>query len=149
MPKIIVYCDGGCRGNQVKENIGSWAYTLECDGRRKKDSGVVYNTTNNKMELQAVIEALKSIKKKDFEVIVHLDSNYVLQGITSWMHNWKKKNWRKADKKPVENKELWIELDNLKNEFTNINFVKVRGHDGEVGNERVDELCNLAMDNAN
>lgn len=67
--------------------------------------------------------------------------------LTTWIHNWKKKGWRKADKKPVENKELWIELDTLRNEFHNVNFIKVKGHSGEDGNERVDQLCNEAMDN--
>lgn len=146
MNEITMYCDGGCRGNQSKENIGAWGYTLEFNGITKEDSGAVRNTTNNKMELQAVIEGLKAIKKKEYTVNVHVDSNYLLQGITTWIHNWKKKGWRKADKKPVENKELWIELDTLRNEFQNVNFIKVKGHSGEEGNERVDQLCNEAMD---
>lgn len=149
MGKIIVYCDGGCRGNQNKENVGAWAYTLKYLDHNKEDSGIAINTTNNKMELQAVIEALKAIKSKNIETIVHLDSAYVLNGITEWIHGWKQKNWRKSNKKPVENKELWIDLDNLRNQFANISFVKVKGHNGEQGNERVDELCNVAMDSLN
>ena len=146
MGVITLYCDGGCRGNGKENNIGSWAYMLEYNGNIKEGSGATANTSNNKMELQAVIEGLKAIKKKDYKVNVYLDSNYVLQGITSWIHGWKQKNWRKADKKPVENKELWIELDELRNKFSNINFIKVKGHAGEEGNERVDLLVNMAMD---
>ena len=146
MDKIIIYCDGGCRGNQNKENVGGYGFTLRYKQHYREGSGGEINTTNNKMELKANIEALKCLKQFDIPVEVYVDSAYVLNGITSWIEGWKKKNWRKSDKKPVENKELWIELDNLKAKFKDIKWIKVKGHSGEDGNERADELCNLEMD---
>lgn len=144
--EIIVYTDGGCRGNHQENNIGAWGAYLKYGKHERKISGAAKDTTNNKMEIQAVIEALKIIKNKNCPVRIYVDSNYVLQGITTWISNWKKKDWVTANKKPVLNKELWIELDKLKSEFKDIQFIKVKGHSGNVGNDIADTLVNEAMD---
>lgn len=146
MDKIQIWCDGGCRGNQNKENIGAWGVVLKYKNNTKELNGATINTTNNKMELQACIEGLKAILNRALPVEVVLDSNYVLKGITEWIHNWIKKGWKTSQKKPVENKELWQELYELKNQFANIEFVKCKGHTNNEGNIRADELCNIAMD---
>ena len=112
----------------------------------KEIKGREINTTNNIMELKGCIEGLKAIKNKTLPVEVYLDSAYVLNGITNWIDGWKKKGWRTANKKPVLNKELWIELDSERNKFNNIEFIKVKGHAGNEGNEIADRLCNEAMD---
>ena len=112
----------------------------------KEIKGGEINTTNNIMELKGCIEGLKAIKNKTLPVEVYLDSAYVLNGITNWIEGWKKKGWRTANKKPVLNKELWIELDSERNKFNNIEFIKVKGHAGNEGNEIADRLCNEAMD---
>lgn len=112
---------------------------------REEIYGGELNTTNNKMELTAVIKALSKIKecyRSSVPVEVYADSNYVVQGITSWIHNWKKKGWRTASKKPVENKDLWIELDNLVQQFEKIDFFKVKGHSDNELNNLADELAN-------
>lgn len=99
------------------------------------------------MELTAVIKALKTLKSKKFPIKVHIDSAYVQQGITSWLPNWKRNGWVTGNKKtPVKNKELWIELDSLINQFTLIEFIKVKGHVGIEYNEVADQLANKAMD---
>ena len=144
--KILAWSDGGCRGNGKTENVGGWGVYLTYGDYTKKISGSARNTTNNKMELQGCIELLKAIKKKDVPTIVYLDSNYVMMGITQWISGWKKKGWKTSDKKDVKNKDLWIELDELKSQFTDIKFCKVKGHSGEKGNEIVDTLCNIEMD---
>lgn len=149
--KIKLWSDGGCRGNQNETNIGAWAYHLEyvVDGeiKHKKDvSEGEKNTTNNIMELKGCLEGLKAIKNKSMKVEVYLDSAYVLNGITSWIDGWKKKNWVNSKKEPVKNKDLWVELDNEKSMFEDINFIKVKGHSGEDGNELVDKLLNETMD---
>lgn len=146
MSKIIMYADGACRNNQAKTNYGGWGVVLQQGEHKKELYGGALNTTNNKMELQAVIEGLKAINKHDIPIEVYLDSNYVLQGITSWIHNWKKKNWITSSKKPVENKEQWIELDELRNKFMDIQFFKVKGHSGEELNELADQLANKGAD---
>lgn len=146
MSIIKIYTDGGCRGNQNDTNIGAWGAYLECGDLKKEISGSAINTTNNIMELTGCIEGLKAVKNKNMQVEVYLDSAYVLNGITSWIDGWKKKNWTTANKKPVANKELWIELDNLRNEFNNIKFIKVKGHADNPGNIKADLLCNEAMD---
>lgn len=133
---ITIYTDGACRGNP---GIGSWAATLEYNAHKKEIFGVCEYTTNNKMELTAVIEALKCIKLAS-NIVVYTDSQYVQKGITQWIHNWKLKNWHK-----VKNVELWQELDSLIHEH-NIKWKWVYGHNGNAGNEYVDLLCNKALD---
>jgi ribonuclease HI len=133
---VIIYSDGACRGNP---GIGSWAATLEYQGQRKEISGVVTDTTNNKMELTAVIKALECIRWRS-NIIVYTDSQYVQKGITQWIHNWRLKNWHK-----VKNVELWQQLDSLASGH-DISWQWVNGHSGNVGNEYVDFLCNKALD---
>jgi len=144
--KVYLYCDGGCRGNQEKNNVGGWGVLLQYKEHEKELYGGAINTTNNKMELTSVIEGLKAIKNKKIPVVVVMDSQYVIKGITEWVRNWVKNNWRTIQKKPVENKELWQELLDLKSQFANIEFQQVRGHAGHPGNERADKLANKAMD---
>lgn len=149
MSRIIMYTDGGCRGNQSYKNVGGYGITIEYNGRKKEFKGGKFNTTNNIMELTACIEGLKAIKKdrrKDIEVEINSDSNYVVQGMTKWIYGWIKKDWKTSTKKPVENKELWIELFKLSKEFIKVDFVKVKGHSGNLGNEVADRLVNEAMD---
>ena len=146
MDRIEMYCDGGCRGNQSDKNIGAWGVYIEYRDVIKKYSDGERNTTNNIMELKACIEGMKNIKIKTIPVTVYLDSAYVLNGITSWITGWKKNGWRSSNKKPVKNRELWMELDKLKSEFTDIKFVKVKGHSDNQGNIEADLLCNLKMD---
>ncbi len=147
MNKVIkLYTDGGCRGNQSDNNIGGWGAYMVYGDVSKEIKGGEINTTNNIMELKGCIEGLKAIKNKTLPVEVYLDSAYVLNGITNWIEGWKKKGWRTANKKPVLNKELWIELDSERNKFNNIEFIKVKGHAGNEGNEIADRLCNEAMD---
>lgn len=131
MKKVIIYTDGACLGNP---GPGGWAAVLEYRGARKEFSGGELATTNNRMELQAAIEALRSLKEA-CEVALFTDSEYVREGITKWIHGWKKRNW----KKKVKNKDLWLELDRLKEKHT-IRWQWVRGHSGVEGNERCDVL---------
>lgn len=152
MEVIKLWSDGGCRNNQCNDNIGAYAYLLEYwvddELKHKKEfSEGEKNTTNNIQELKGCIFGLKAIKNKNIRVEVYLDSAYTLQGITSWIHGWKKNNWINSSKKPVKNKELWIELDEEKNKFTDISFIKVKGHADNEGNNRVDFLLNKTMDN--
>lgn len=147
--KIEVYTDGACRGNQFEVNIGAWAYYIKAKTSHKEyfaeNCNVAGNTTNNIMELTAVIEALKTLSDTNAyndEITVYSDSTYVVMGITAWFKGWIKKNW-----KDVKNKELWIKLLHSKNKFTNIRFQHVAGHSGNKHNEYVDRLCNEAMDN--
>jgi ribonuclease HI len=135
--KVIIHTDGACKGNP---GLGSWAATLEYKGTQKEISGVVKDTTNNQMELKAVIEALKCLKKI-CDVVIYTDSQYVQKGITEWIQGWKQRNWKK-----VKNIELWIELDNLTIGHK-IDWQWVRGHNGHTGNEYVDKLANLAIEN--
>ena len=143
---IYVYTDGGARGNGDDNCLSAWAYTLQYGEHHKESYKAYVGKTNNQMEMQAIIEALKAIKNKDIPIRLHSDSNYCIQGITSWIHGWKKKNWINSQKKPVENKELWIEMDKLVSECKDIKFIKVKGHADVEGNIRVDLLVNKAMD---
>ncbi len=148
MSLIQVYADGGCRNNQKSNNIGGWGAVLSfnCNQKIKEIKGSAINTTNNIMELTSCIKALETIKDKTIRTEVIMDSQYVISGINQWVDNWIKKGWRKADKRPVENKELWQRLVELKNEFRSISFIKCSGHSDNTGNNRADELANDAMD---
>jgi ribonuclease HI len=134
---VVIHTDGACKGNP---GLGSWAATLKYKDVQKDIAGVVNNTTNNKMELQAVIEALKCLKKP-CNIIIYTDSQYVQRGITEWIHGWKEKNW-----KNVKNVELWVELDKLTLNHK-ITWQWVRGHNGHKENEYVDRLANIAIEN--
>ena len=133
---IKIYTDGACSGNP---GPGGWGVFIENSGNVTELSGRDENTTNNRMELKAVIEALKffTINSK---LTIHTDSKYVMDGASRWIINWKKNNWKTAQKKEVKNKDLWIELDSLLN-CHNVTWVWVKGHDGIYGNERADYLA--------
>lgn len=141
MSEIVdVYTDGACKGNP---GPGGWGVLLRWNGHEKELFGGELNTTNNRMELRAAIEALVALKR-DSSVRLHTDSKYVLDGITTWIHNWKKRGWKTADKKPVKNVDLWQQLDALARQYT-ITWVWVKGHAGHDGNERADALANRGV----
>ena len=141
MEDIVVYTDGGCHGNP---GPGGWGIVVIADGVAKQLSGGEKFTTNNKMELTAAIAALSVIKNTPSfagrKVVVNIDSQYVKNGITTWIHSWKKKGWITSDKKPVKNQELWIQLDNL-NSSMEVTWNWVKGHAGVEYNEICDQLC--------
>jgi ribonuclease HI len=138
---VRIYTDGACRGNP---GPGGWAALLLTDGRERELSGFETHTTNNRMELLAAIRALEALKQPcDVELIT--DSQYVKNGITTWIVDWKRRNWRTSDKKPVKNIDLWQQLDALVAGHR-IDWQWVRGHTGDAGNERVDRLANAAID---
>ena len=138
---IYIYTDGACRGNP---GPGGWGALLQYEEYKKEINGFSLLTTNNIMELTAVIESLKLIKFPS-EIVITTDSTYVKNGINDWIHSWKSKGWKTANKKPVKNKELWQKLDSLSNLHT-IEWKWVRGHTGHFGNERADQLANDAID---
>ena len=133
---IKIYTDGACSGNP---GPGGWGVFIENSGNVTELSGRDENTTNNRMELKAVIEALKFFIINS-KLTIHTDSKYVMDGASRWIINWKKNNWKTAQKKDVKNKDLWIELDNLLN-YHDVSWVWVKGHDGIYGNERADYLA--------
>lgn len=146
MNEIIIFADGGCRGNQNKENIGGYGVVLQFNGRTKEIYKGERNTTNNQMELKSAIASLEAIKTTNIPIKLYMDSAYVVNGINQWVNGWKKKGWRKGDGKSPENLELWKRLDELILKQENIQVLKVRGHNGNEGNERADALANKAMD---
>jgi ribonuclease HI len=135
---LVIYTDGACSGNP---GPGGWGVVMYHGNRKKELFGGEQDTTNNRMEMMATIEALKAIKP-GFKgpVVLFTDSTYVLKGITEWIHGWKKRGWKKSDKKPVVNKDLWQELDALNN-AREVRWEWVKGHSGDAGNERADELA--------
>ena len=141
MDKVEIFTDGACKGNP---GPGGWGAILRYGTTEKEIYGASRNTTNNIMELTAVIESLKNLKKP-CELIITTDSKYVKNGITEWIHNWKKNGWRTAAKKEVKNKELWIELDSLI-QIHSISWDWVKGHSGHPENERADLLANVAIE---
>jgi ribonuclease HI len=138
---VKIYTDGACRGNP---GIGGWGVLLEMNGKEKQLFGGEAHTTNNRMELLAVIRALEALKRR-CNIQLHTDSKYVQQGITAWIHGWKKNGWRTAAKKPVKNDDLWKELDELA-QHHDIEWLWVKGHAGHNGNERADELANRGVE---
>lgn len=140
-PGIVdIYTDGACKGNP---GVGGWGALLQYNGHTRKLSGGEKMTTNNRMELLAVIRALEALTKP-CEVRVHTDSTYVQKGISEWIHSWKMRGWRTADKKKVKNDDLWKELDILTQRHK-IEWFWVRGHAGDEGNEQADRLANLGV----
>lgn len=136
MAQIEIYTDGACSGNP---GPGGWGVLMRAGAHEKELCGGEADTTNNRMEMQAVIEALRALKKKS-DVTLYTDSKYVMQGITEWMAGWKAKGWKTAAKKPVKNQDLWQEIDALVQEH-NVRFEWVKGHAGHPDNERADELA--------
>ena len=141
MSLIEIYTDGACRGNP---GPGGWAAVLSYREHEKELSGAEPLTTNNRMELTAVIRALEALKRPA-ELRIFTDSEYVRRGITEWVKSWKVRGWKTADRKPVKNQDLWERLDALTNGHK-IDWRWVKGHSGIPGNERVDRLANEAID---
>ena len=138
--KVIVHTDGACSGNP---GPGGWGVILDYNGTRKELSGGEQLTTNNRMELMAAIMALETLKRP-CPVEMHVDSQYVKDGITKWIHGWKRNGWKTADKKPVKNAELWQRLEAALGRHE-ITWKWVKGHAGHDDNERADELAREGM----
>jgi ribonuclease HI len=141
MKEVLIYTDGACKGNPGPGGWGAW---LRSGSHEREIWGGEALTTNNRMELTAVIEALAALKSRS-RVSLYLDSDYVRQGITSWIHGWKRKGWRTASGQPVKNVDLWKRLDALVPTHE-IEWQWVRGHSGDPGNERADALANRGVD---
>lgn len=142
MTEVQIYTDGACKGNP---GPGGWGVLLRSPGHEKELWGGTAETTNNRMELQAVIEGLSALKRP-CAVDLYLDSQYVRQGITSWIHGWKRNGWKTASRQPVKNVDLWQRLDELVNQSGHrIQWHWVKGHAGHEGNERADALANQGV----
>ena len=139
--KIELFTDGACKGNP---GLGGWGVLINNSNNFIELKGTQQQTTNNRMELIAVINGLKSIKENE-NIEITTDSMYVKNGINQWINNWKKNGWKTAAKKPVKNKDLWQELDELVQNYS-INWEWVKGHSGHPGNERADQLANEAIE---
>lgn len=141
---VEMYTDGACRGNP---GPGGWGVVLRFQGTEKELYGGEAHTTNNRMELLAVIRGLEALKRS-VAVTITTDSQYVMKGVTEWMANWKRRGWKTADKKPVKNVDLWQELSDLLANH-DVQWEWVRGHSGHPENERADELANRGIDELN
>lgn len=142
MNTVEIYTDGACKGNP---GPGGWGVLMKSGSVVKELHGGERNTTNNRMELLAVIRALEALKRP-CHVLLHADSQYVLKGITEWLAGWKAKGWKTASKQPVKNVDLWQQLDALVNTSGHqIEWRWVKGHDGDPGNERADALANQGV----
>jgi ribonuclease HI len=137
---IIIYTDGACKGNPGE---GGWGVYIELNSVSKKIYGYEENTTNNRMEITAAIEALNELDVKS-DVLLYTDSKYLMEGINSWIKNWKLNNWKTSAKKDVKNADLWKKIDEL-NSLHNVEWKWVKGHSGDFGNEMADNLANLAI----
>lgn len=140
---IEIYTDGACSGNP---GPGGWGAILKWNGHEKELSGGEAETTNNRMEMMAVIKALEALKKPS-DVMLYTDSKYVLQGATEWLEGWKARGWKGANKKPVKNQDLWEQIDSVIQKH-NVKFIWIKGHSGHEFNERVDKLAVAAIPNA-
>jgi ribonuclease HI len=138
--KVLIYTDGACSGNP---GPGGWGSILMYNGHRRELSGGEADTTNNRMEMMAVIQALETLKRPCVATI-HTDSVYVMKGITEWIGEWKKRGWKTAARKPVKNVELWQRLEKAVNHH-DVDWKWVKGHSGVPENERADELARLAI----
>jgi len=141
--QVVIYADGACKGNP---GAGGWGALLRFGATEKEIFGGEPVTTNNRMELRGVIEALRLLTR-ECEVVVYTDSSYVQKGISEWIHGWKRNGWRTSDKKPVKNDDLWRQLDELVARHQ-IEFRWVKGHAGNEGNERADVLANRGVEAA-
>ena len=143
MNSVVIYTDGACKGNP---GPGGWGVLLQSpDGSEKELFGGELGTTNNRMEMMAVIQALAALKRP-CKVVLHLDSQYVLKGMTEWLAGWKAKGWKTAAKQPVKNVDLWQQLDQLVGSSGHtIDWRWVKGHAGDPGNERADALANRGL----
>lgn len=140
MQEVTIYSDGACKGNP---GPGGWGALLIWRDKEKELFGGEVNTTNNRMEMLAIIEALKTLKRP-CRVNLYTDSQYVMKGMTEWLAGWKARQWRTAAKTPVKNSDLWRQLDAL-TQYHHVQWHWVRGHQGNVGNERADQLANRGV----
>jgi len=148
MDKIIIYCDGACSNNQQTQNRGGWGAVLHYKGKAREISGGEKNTTNNRMELLACIKALEAIRTAALPVAVFTDSAYLHNCLMQkWYLRWQKNGWLTANKKPVENQDLWQRLLALQERFAHITFHKVAAHSNVALNERADQLAKEAIQN--
>jgi ribonuclease HI len=143
MSEVVIYTDGACKGNPGPGGWGAW---LRSGAHEKELWGGEPHTTNNRMELTAVIEALASLNRR-CAVAVYTDSEYVRNGILTWIHGWKARGWTTADRKPVKNADLWRRLDTLREQH-DVTWHWVKGHAGDPGNERADQLANRGVSSA-
>jgi len=143
LPEVHAFTDGACSGNP---GPGGWGVLLRMGGHEKELFGGEDDTTNQQMELQAAVEALKALNKP-CNITIHSDSKYVVQGMSEWIHNWKKKGWKTAGKKPVSNLERWQELDALAAKHR-VAWQWIKGHSGHPENERADELARRGVPQA-
>ena len=141
MKTVNIYTDGACRGNP---GVGGWGVLIEFEGNSKEIFGGQKLTTNNQMELMAAIEGLRALNEKCI-VNITTDSKYVMQGITLWIENWKKNNWKSASKKDVKNKDLWVQLDKYAT-MHDVKWFWIKGHSGHEQNEIADQLANKGID---
>ena len=139
---VIIYTDGACKGNP---GVGGWGAILNYSDSSKSIYGYEENTTNNRMELMAAIKALSVLKIKS-NVVIYTDSKYLMDGINTWIHSWKKNSWKTSNKKNVKNIDLWKKIDELDSVHL-IEWKWVKGHSGDLGNETADSLANLAIIN--
>jgi len=138
---IEIFTDGACKGNP---GVGGWGVLLRVKGKERELFGGEAATTNNRMEMMAAIVALETLKRP-CQIKLYTDSKYLLQGITEWLENWKKRGWKTASKKPVKNEDLWRRLDALVPQHQ-IEWIWVKGHSGHEGNERADVLANRGVE---
>lgn len=141
LKRVVIYADGACKGNP---GIGGWGAHLSYLGNRKEIYGGQHDTTNNRMELTAVIEALSCLKEK-VEAFLYLDSEYVIKGIKEWLPKWKSNGWKSSNNKPIKNVDLWLRLDEQLQKHS-ICIFKVKGHSGDPGNDLADALANKGVD---
>ena len=143
MNEVVIYTDGACKGNP---GLGGWGALLVCKGVEKELWGGERETTNNRMELMAAIKGLEALKRQ-CDVLLVTDSQYVMKGIQEWLPNWKKRGWKTASKEPVKNADLWQALDEQVNRHQ-VEWQWVRGHTGHPGNEKADQLANRGVEEA-
>ncbi len=141
---ITIYTDGACSGNP---GPGGWGAILCWNDHEKELCGGEDETTNNRMEMMAVIKALEALKRERASVTIYTDSKYVLQGATEWLEGWKARGWKSASKKAVKNQDLWEQIDSLIQQH-DVHFIWVKGHSGHEMNERVDKLAVSAIPNS-
>ena len=141
LKRVVIYADGACKGNP---GIGGWGAHLTYLGNKKEIFGGQYDTTNNRMELMAVIEALSCLKER-VEAFLYLDSEYVIKGIKEWLPKWKSNGWKSSNNKPIKNVDLWLRLDEQLQKHS-ICIFKVKGHSGDPGNDLADKLANKGVD---